>query len=66
MDLAIFYSDSAIIVYELVVIAVMAFFIKKLLKEKKEIMNLKSRQEQDIKEEILNKQLSNEKRRDRA
>lgn len=63
MDTAIFYSDTAIIIYELIVIAVMAFFIKKLSREKKEIMLSDSKYEEQMKEDHLKQQLANDRRR---
>ncbi len=56
-------SDAAIIIYEIVVIAVMSFFIRKIGKEKKEIEAMKIDEDAKKQQDMLSRQLANENRR---
>lgn len=63
MDQSIFYSDVAIIIYELIIIAILVFFILKLMKEKKERMHTDIYQKEMKQELLLKEKLENKKRR---
>lgn len=63
MDIAVLYSDMAIIVYEILVICILGFFVARWSKEKKKIMQQDIESAKKKQEEILRTQLKNEKRR---
>lgn len=65
MSAEMFYSDTAIIVYECAAILVMAFFIWKLSREKKRSLSMDQERREREQEERLDRQLANERQEKR-
>ncbi|HCT91648.1 MAG TPA: hypothetical protein DF613_09775 [Lachnospiraceae bacterium] len=65
MSAEMFYSDTAVIIYECIAILIMAFFIWKLSGEKKRSLSMDQELKKQEQDERLNRQLANERRGER-
>lgn len=63
MTADMFYSDQAIIVYELIIIFLLSYFVGKLRKQKKTLQKKGQDIEQQSREALLKQQLYNNHRR---
>lgn len=63
MDVTMFYSDIAIIIYEILGILILGFFVLKWSKEKKAFLNNEAEMARKNQEDLLNERLENKKRR---
>ncbi|OUQ62023.1 hypothetical protein B5E53_18410 [Eubacterium sp. An11] len=63
MNFQIFYSDIAIICYELIIIITESFFVRKFFKEEKQNKLLEMERNLQKRDEILDRKLTNDKRR---
>lgn len=63
MNFQIFYSDIAIICYELIIIITESFFVRKFFKEEKQNKLLEMERNMQKRDEILDRKLTNDKRR---
>lgn len=63
MNFQIFYSDIAIICYELIIIITESFFVRKFFKEEKQTKLLEKERNMQKRDERLDRKLTNDKRR---